>query len=98
MKWLTAPVDPRNLNLMMQPLNPNLYTGWLGATVNPQSYGSMGAFINPATYGAMIPQLGAPQMAPQGAAPAPFFNPFDPNVWTQMMNPAAPAPAAPATK
>jgi len=45
-----------------------------------------------------------PQMAPQGAAPAPVFNPFDPALWSQMMPapvapapaPAAPAPAAPA--
>jgi 2-oxoglutarate dehydrogenase E2 component (dihydrolipoamide succinyltransferase) len=73
----------------------------MGATMDPRSYGSMGAFINPATYGAMVPQ-----MAPQGAAPAPIFNPFDPAVWSQMMAapaaavpapaPAAPAPAAPA--
>jgi len=62
----------------------------MGATMNPQSYGSMGAFINPATYGAMVPQ-----MMPQGAVPAPFINPFDPNAWGQMMNPAAMAPAVP---
>jgi hypothetical protein len=92
MKWLTAPMDPRNLNLMMAPLNPAMYTGWMGATVDPRSYGSMGAFINPATYGAMVPQ-----MAPQGTAPAPIFNPFDPALWSQMMPaPVAPAPAAPA--
>jgi len=83
---------------MMAPLNPAMYTGWMGATMDPRSYGSMGAFINPATYGAMLPQ------AAPGAAPAPMFNPFDPALWSQMMTPPAvpappaPAPAAPAAK
>jgi hypothetical protein len=48
-----APLAPANMNLMMAPLNPNLYTQWAGAAANPSTYGTLGAFMNPATYGNM---------------------------------------------
>lgn len=92
---------------MMAPANPNLYMGWLGASMNPNSYGSMwSGFMNPASY--TVPNFTIPT-APAGstatpwtvpAAPAGTFNFFDPNAWTQMLQvPGYTAPAAaPAAK
>jgi hypothetical protein len=114
MKWMMAPLDPKLWQMGMNTMNPNLYMSWLGTSMNPQTYGpTWSSFMNPA---ALVPTTGAapaytwpapvaPTAAPAaGAAPA-FFNPFDPNMWTQMMAvpygmvPAAPAAApAPAAK
>jgi hypothetical protein len=73
--------------------------GWMGASMNPGSYGDMWkGFMNPATYTApaanwTIPGFTAP--AAGSAAPAGTFNFFDPNAWTQMMQvPGLTAPAA----
>lgn len=58
---------------MMAPLNPNLYSQWAAAAVNPATYGTWGAFMNPATYGT-IPNPFAgfvPQAATAPAATAP---------------------------
>ena len=86
---------------MVAPMNPNYYMGWLGAAMDPKTYGPMWAgFLNPAT--AAIPSAANPWGATTGygaapaagAAPA-VFNPFDPNVWAQMFTvPGMPAPAA----
>jgi hypothetical protein len=35
MKWMMSPLDPRAMQLMMAPVNPNLYMGWMGASMNP---------------------------------------------------------------
>jgi hypothetical protein len=77
---------------MMAPVNPNLYTGWLAASMNPASYGSLvTGLANPATY-----------TAPVAAAATPWTVPaVDLSAWTQMFQipgvtapAAAPAPAA----
>jgi hypothetical protein len=35
---------------MITPINPNAYMGWLGASLNPGSYGELWkGFLNPAT-------------------------------------------------
>jgi hypothetical protein len=64
MRWATAPADPKTVNLLLQPLNPNVYVKWLTAPldprtlqamitpVNPNAYmGWLGATLNPASYG-----------------------------------------------
>jgi hypothetical protein len=80
------------MSLMMTPMNPGMYTGWMNQSMSPATYGAMGTWMNPATYaapmsGAAVPMTGS-------------FNFFDPNAWMGMMAPvapqAAPAPAAPA--
>jgi hypothetical protein len=100
MRWGMAPMDPRAWNLAMQPLNPNLYMSWMGTMMNPQTYGPTWAgFMNPAGFVPVPGTVGG--MAPAGSPTA--FNPFDPSMFTQFMNPAAwtggavqaPAAAAP---
>jgi hypothetical protein len=54
------------MNLMMAPLNPNMYTGWANMAVDPKTYGTWGSFMNPATYG----NLANPFAAFVPAAPA----------------------------
>jgi hypothetical protein len=64
------------MNAMMMPLNPALYTNWMGAAANPQTYGTMGSFIDPATYNQMLQGFNpmtimAPVVAPAAAPAAP---------------------------
>jgi hypothetical protein len=35
------------MQLAMMPMNPALYTGWLGASMNPATYGTWGTWMNP---------------------------------------------------
>jgi len=87
---------------MMAPVNPNLYMSWLGASMNPGSYGDMWkGFLNPVA-GALPTTTGwaapaAAGYAAPAAAPwaAPVANPFDLNAFTQMFQvPAAGQPYA----
>jgi hypothetical protein len=91
---MMSPLDPKAMQLMTAPMNPNLYLGWTGAMMNPASYGSLwGNWLNPANYTQTAPTYAAPA----GGTTTPYlFNPFDPNTWTQGFTPYAPAPAAPA--
>jgi hypothetical protein len=68
MNWALAPLSPANMNLMMAPLNPNLYTQWAAASADPKTYGTWGAFLNPATYGTVANPFAA--FIPAPAAPA----------------------------
>ncbi|MGA9992463.1 MAG: hypothetical protein WBP86_09060, partial [Thiobacillaceae bacterium] len=68
MNWLTAPMNPANVNLMMAPMNPALYTNWANAAVSPQTYGTWGSFLNPSTY----------TNATQGFNPFAFMTPVAP--------------------
>jgi hypothetical protein len=70
MNWMTAPLNPANMNLMMAPLNPNMYTGWANMAVDPKTYGTWGSFMNPATYGNMANPFAAFIPAAPVAAPA----------------------------
>ncbi|HYP69163.1 MAG TPA: BON domain-containing protein, partial [Thiobacillaceae bacterium] len=106
MNWMTAPLNPANMQLMMAPLNPALYTNWANAAVNPQTYGTWGGFLNPNAYtGAtqafnpfafMAPAMAAPAavMAPL-PAPAPMFGGYgQPSVAPAAAPVAQPAPEA----
>jgi hypothetical protein len=102
LKWMMAPLDPRWIQAMMAPLNPNLYMGWLGASINPSSYGDLwkGFLTYPAPTaapaGALAPATPWPAT---GYGAAPTVNLFDPNSWAQMfaVPGAAPAGSPPAT-
>ena len=97
--WLGTSMNPATYGTWGTWLNPNTY-------VPPVSGGMTGGtsfnFFDPTTWGAMT----APYGQPAGAAPAAgtpgYVNPFDPNVFLQMFNPAAysqpAATPAPATK
>jgi hypothetical protein len=102
MKWMMSPLDPRSMQLMMAPINPNMYMGMMGASMNPGSYGDMWkGFMNPGTFSMpSLPAFTMPTMPAAPAGAAPNFNFFDPNAWTQMMQiPGYAAPAAaPAAK
>jgi hypothetical protein len=105
MKWMMAPLDPKLWQMGINTMNPNLYLSWLGTSMNPQTYGpTWSAFLNPAalttattpTFAWPTATAPAPAAGTGAAAPA-YFNPFDPNLWTQMMTvPYGAAPAAPA--
>jgi hypothetical protein len=43
-------MNPANMNMMMAPMNPSMYTNWANMAVNPQTYGTWGGFMNPSTY------------------------------------------------
>jgi hypothetical protein len=90
LKWLMSPLDPRWLQAMITPINPNAYMGWLGATLNPGSYGDLWkGFLNPtlpATTGAPAPAWNVP------GGSLPYFNPLDPNAWSQMWQAPLQAP------
>jgi hypothetical protein len=80
LKWMMAPLDPRWIQAMITPMNPAAYTGWLGAMMNPASYGDLwkGFLTVPAQ-----PAATAAYGVPSAAAPY-SFNPFDPNAWSQV--------------
>ena len=80
MRWAIAPADPKTMNLLLQPLNPNVYTKWMLSPLdpltlramvtpaNPNAYmGWLGAMLNPASYG---------------------------DLWKGLLNPTSPPPAA----
>jgi len=80
------------MQLAIAPFNPNVCLGWLGAAMDPKTYGSRWAgFLNP-TLPAVTTLWSA---APYGTS---GFNPFDPNALISMFGLPASAqmPAAPA--
>ncbi|MFN3594537.1 MAG: hypothetical protein ACK4TK_07625, partial [Thiobacillaceae bacterium] len=78
------------------------YMGWMGAAMDPKTYGPMwSGFLSPTGYTATSTAASNPWSGTgYGAAPAQagapaIFNPFDPNAWAQMFAvPATQAPAA----
>jgi len=60
----------------MAPMNPNLYMNWLGAGMNPQTYGSWGALAAP-----LAAPLTTPALTPSAAS-----IPFDPNALMKMLS------------
>jgi hypothetical protein len=50
---------------MMAPMNPNLYMNWMGAGMNPKTYGSLGSMMT------LPVQVAAPVTGPAA-------NPMDP--------------------
>jgi hypothetical protein len=101
--------NPNNMMSWMNPaaysawMNPGTYMQWMNpaeymAFMNPASYmqwmnpGSYAAFMNPATYMQWMNPMAytMPQMAQ-----APAVNWFDPNAWTQMMQPGQAPGTAP---
>jgi hypothetical protein len=94
---------------MTAPVNPNLYMGWMGASMNPGSYGDMWkGFLNPAGYTVpAMPTMPTATATPWAAPAVGTIPTFDLNALTQMFQlPAAgqpyafpfPAPVAPAAK
>jgi hypothetical protein len=108
-QFMTAPVNP---NLYMgwlgAMMNPASYGPTWAGFLNPANYGMAvpAGGVNPFDPSALANMFAAPAQggaaAPTGQPGAPaFFNPFDPNAWTQMWQgwgAAAPAPAAPAAQ
>jgi hypothetical protein len=39
-------MNPAAMNTMMAPMNPGMYTNWMGAGMNPATYGSWGQMMN----------------------------------------------------
>jgi hypothetical protein len=85
MKWMMAPLDPQWLRAGVSTMNPSVYLGWLGAMLNPGSYGDLWkGFLSYQAPGMSSPVASGLQLpVPIPGQPA-YFNPFDPNAWTQL--------------
>jgi len=100
---MMAPLDPQWMRAGVNTINPGMYLGWLGAGLNPGSYGDLWkGFLTYPVPGMAPPTGTAPATGTYQTPYGTTFNIFDPNAWTQMfavpgLTPGAP-PAAGSTQ
>ncbi|MCS6785416.1 MAG: hypothetical protein NZ524_00065 [Thiobacillaceae bacterium] len=86
-RWLTSPLDPKVMSVLLNLLNPNVYLRWGMIGLDPRLWNMLSQSMNPNWYGAWFNVMTAPQsygpnlgvwLQPPYAAPLPPVPPYGP--------------------